>query len=1231
MTAGDLKIGDLFQRDPTRELEEVQKVNATEQAENDIEEFHETPSATSVLSSLGKLVGRHPHQDPRFLYIHATFGSGKTHLLKLIGFATGEMGPDANMLATKLANQFGGFADFREQLAASHVDHLVPVFLNLLDRDATTEPPLPMMIYEAIGRELGFPTDPRWLLAWAWDLELERSPGLWKSIQEQEHDGRTFEDALESRGDLRSWLYGVLPEMPDAVDAGFTDTEAVRESIISAEDRVDPTSYGPDDLVQHVEEAADYLTERRDGTAELLLGLDEVALFVGESQDRYEEFHETVQSLINGPNPVIVGTGQWPPRDIHESFFTEADPPSWFLDENVELRGADTEIIVRNRWLRKSREHEDTVADLLQDNRLESLDLVEGVEISDPNPVESYPFRESDLWLLREIMQNLLGRGLPTEHEHIQGRALLVVVRSLFTRRGWAENPLGEVVTWDQIFDLLAEDEALIPSWATDLIAQIDNTLGKQTPRVTETAKTLFLLNRSNSVPSTTHNIAHLLVDSTDADFEKVESEVTSAITALERDNYLYDVDEYDGEPVYELLSQEEVTLQEKIGRREVSHPQLRARLQEWLQEHPLLLAEDRRHEVDLADERKVPIRYTYSVLRGVQPPSTPPYDAVGVRVLTGQVDVRDNIERWQDINSNGSGTEDLLVIVDLSEGLLDRLSRMIATQDVLKNETQRYRELEASVREDEHDLEEQFNRRLREAQVVDPSGESLGRFGESFEDIVVDRVVQADRDSKFKNRMVLKKGLQEISDAKALTRFFKGNGPWPLEREDAEMLGVNTTTRKLEDGWTTEFQEDYGDNTLVDGTTLLDQIQERGGDYLGSPLESLAALLLTLAAAREIELRRDGRPLHEPDGMGRALRTNEDMRRLEVRMEPPVDRSQIATLRSVHQALLETDTPPDDPDEALEEIAAWARENTRLIREIDQQLAQEFSGEVDLGEFQEALQPALEGESLDQSTLAAESVETQAQRFATARALFKGDHRETWDRFHEVADILDRHYPRENLTVKFQRVQEHDDLPEPSRLESLLQDAESLRSDHLTQIYQNVTNTTSPTDTPDDVPEALTEWLEDNGRRLIEVIDEAEAHLHCSFPTIRQMTSKVDGGDVLGEGGLTDPDLDQEAQDLERARTLLEEHEGTFLWEQLETAHENLKDSHPDAAITARIDRVLTSSNLPDSETVKLLLENAEEPGEEPDGEGIDSLWPEIETLEPGTIVLIDPKEENK
>jgi len=277
----DRHIHDIFQQSPTRELEEVQKVNARAQAENDVREFYETDSARDVLTTLGSLVDKYPHEEPRFLYISATFGSGKTHLLKLIGFAS-DTGSEFADLGEELANRWPGFQSFRQSVANSHVDRLNPVFLNLLNRDASQEPPLPYLIYEAIGRELGYPTDPNWLLEWAWQLDMNHGD-CWERLQEVEHDGQTFEDVYDERASLRSWLYDVVPTLDDSP---FASQQEVKQSIDDAIEEVDPDEFDPDELVDRVEAAQESLSTPETET-ELLIGLDEVALFIGDGRHRY--------------------------------------------------------------------------------------------------------------------------------------------------------------------------------------------------------------------------------------------------------------------------------------------------------------------------------------------------------------------------------------------------------------------------------------------------------------------------------------------------------------------------------------------------------------------------------------------------------------------------------------------------------------------------------------------------------------------------------------------------------------------------------------------------------------------------------------------------------------------------------------------------------------------------------------------------------------------------------
>jgi len=606
----DTHIYDIFQQSPTRELEEVQKVNARARAENDVREFYETDSARDVLTTLGNLVDKYPHEEPRFLYISATFGSGKTHLLKLIGFAADTESEFAD-LGEELASRWPGFQSFRQSVADSHVDRLKPVFLNLLNRDASQEPPLPYLIYEAIGRELGYPTDPNWLLEWAWQLDMNHGD-CWERLQEVEHDGQTFGDVYDERASLRSWLYDAVPTLDDSP---FASREEVKQSIDDAIEEVDPDEFDPDELVNRVEAAQESLSTPETKT-ELLIGLDEVALFIGDGRHRYREFQETMEALTElgvGPNPPVIGTGQYPIERIHGEFDdTEVTEQPWYGAQEP-LEGADTEIIVRKRWLQKDAEGGQAVESALREMPDLTLDAYSDIAGADPDAVESYPFREYDLGLLRTVIQQLMPRGRVTEEEYVQGRALLILVRSLFTRFEWGDKQVGALVTWDELYDLLVEETTYIPLWVQEMVENklIPSAGGDEGAFSVRVAKALYLLNQVRSeVPSTPANLARLMVKSTDESFESVRGDVESALSDLLEDRKVLTETNDRGDEEYLLVSeeQEDILTRAKTRAQQIPSHRLSAKLENSIREGSnLLLSEGSRHEVDLDGERKVP------------------------------------------------------------------------------------------------------------------------------------------------------------------------------------------------------------------------------------------------------------------------------------------------------------------------------------------------------------------------------------------------------------------------------------------------------------------------------------------------------------------------------------------------------------------------------------------------------------------------------------------------
>jgi len=176
-----MSISNLFHSDPTRQLEEVQKVNARERAETDVAEFYETKSAERVLTELGDVIdtsrrGRSLPLSPRDLRI------GKTHLLKLIGL---------------VADTESEFAHgYRTRRTVAWVRQPRPVDRVVTRRASQTSVPesprsgrlegttasVPHL-FEAIGRNSAIRSQDGPLMLWIFD-------GIcWDAVAHRQHDG----------------------------------------------------------------------------------------------------------------------------------------------------------------------------------------------------------------------------------------------------------------------------------------------------------------------------------------------------------------------------------------------------------------------------------------------------------------------------------------------------------------------------------------------------------------------------------------------------------------------------------------------------------------------------------------------------------------------------------------------------------------------------------------------------------------------------------------------------------------------------------------------------------------------------------------------------------------------------------------------------------------------------------------------------------------------------------
>jgi len=1223
-------VAELFpaDRQPTRELEPIQKVDRTDQIDSDIDEFYETDSARRVLRETAAIVANQD-VDHRFRYIYATFGSGKSHLLKLIGVATGEL-EGLESYAHELANTTTGFKEFRDAIAESHIDHLQPLFLNLLDRDRD-DTKLPLILFEELGRRRGYHTSLPWLLEFCWQLDVEYE--LWDQLSAFEYEGLRLDDVVNRPASLRPWLKKAIPQLDGAAAAGLDSAQAVEEIIETAETVIDPTEFSPDDLVERLVRTKRHL-ERDGETYEYLIGLDEIAIYVGDQQRRYEEVVKTVEALIDGLNPPILGTGQWPMVDMQQKFLGESDDEAWYAQE-VELEGADTETIVRKRWLQKSTAGDEYIESELLAEAPELEPTIQD-EASPPghnNPAEAYPFRDLDLWLLRDSMQGLIEGDRDTDRDYIQGRALLARVRSLFVKHGWASQSPGAIVPWDVIYDIIKADTELISGWATDLINRVDNTFSDEL--ATRTAKALFLLSQVDTVPRTPENLTRLLLRDVSEDSEELATEVASKLEQMANRNLIREDTDADG-TTYTILSEEDIQFWQEVQKEATELPehQVRTNIQEFIRDADprRLPAQEGTTTGEFGDLEGISYTVRYSIDESIPDSVTDEYENIVIRLLVDDTEtIRTEREKWQDAHSGPTGREDVLVTVELTDTIVRQVRQLIGMQIVFDGMADPNPDHRLQRQTMQEEVEDELKDRLDEGAVYLPQRQaSYGTYLEDLDDVVTTAVTE-----KFPNRKNIHHTLQ-LDDLEDLIDFFQNDGAWPLNEHDADVLGVNLVPRTIGNGWATEFLEldrfDDGENQ-VSSDRILETIEGRGGEFLGTPAEALHTLLFVLVATNRIAIRVDGARLTDTDKIARTITRStkfEDAIIVFDPSPPPED------LSDVYSALVGEEPATDDTQTLLEELQEWVNQHASPFKTVISRTSLEFESRLTLEDLDTALEPAFSGEELDADLLTNEQVVRQAERYADAAPLFiaeDDDEEPLWDQFTSVYEWFTDHYPTATITSQMAASASGSQIPSVDTLESQLEKAKQHRVEHLQAVYRNLTG--EPTTDADiqTLRETLTDTLTTTG------VEENIVRVTETYPqvTLEELQAVIDTAktseDPLPEEAFTDSSFLSDADTLANGRAVLTTvQDGESLYDRLAELDTQLPDSATNF-VAQQIRRAVSGANIPDTDRADQLITQGRaaldgESSEDEDDNTVQQLWQQISSHDDGTIVVIDTED---
>jgi hypothetical protein len=489
-------------------------------------------------------------------WISGFFGSGKSIFLKVLGcvlanrkleLKSGDVIESASFFLNKNSFPAAYSTILTKQLKVKSI------FVNMLDHDIKTEESITKIVYSELLRDSGLSDIP-------WIAEIERNikeRGLWEKFlgHIREAEGRDWQQVrktvVRARPTLVKALHAIDPET-------YTSEELASKSIEDVEKNF---QLRPKLLVDRLLERA---IELDPAEGRIVILLDEVGLYMDNNPDRLADLNilaESISKFGNGKVWLFV-TAQEALEDVVARLVSVADQFAKIRDRfqiMVKLSPENIDTVVKKRLLQKT-------ANMSKLEPLKQLYKAHSGKLwtsALPSQVtagrdyhgfftrgdeekfyQSYPFMPYHIYLMQQVFDILRSRQGPTQALTGRERTVLSVVSAILSglkeRKGLADMPVGDLATFDMVYDAIDEELKAIRAAQQALIGREIAELGKRGEvTVASVAKVIFLLQDVNWFPTTAENITALLYPRIGAERDKLLEDVKKCLDALEEGKWI--------------------------------------------------------------------------------------------------------------------------------------------------------------------------------------------------------------------------------------------------------------------------------------------------------------------------------------------------------------------------------------------------------------------------------------------------------------------------------------------------------------------------------------------------------------------------------------------------------------------------------------------------------------------------------------------------------------------
>lgn len=548
-------VGDLLERDLSQRIEEVIKVDQTDEQSvfSELAEYVVTDRLAYEYRQLLAAIADAPSEPHEGIgvWVSGFFGSGKSSFIKNLGYALANrevLGRSASELfktqiSDRRANEFLDFIN--RQLPTEVI--MFDVSVDRAVRRSSER--IAEIMYTVLLRELGYAQDydiAELEIELEGEQQLEKFTALCHEIygMEWERIRKGAQKISRASAILNQLDPGTYPS-PEAWSQSLRDKSA------------DIT------VGEFVKRAFELTARRRPGRA-LVFIIDEVGQYVARSADKIEDLRAVVEQFgKESKNRVkekraisptwIVVTSQEKLDEVVAAIDSRRVELAKLQDRfryRIDLAPADIREVATRRVLAKKTAADSLLRQLFQSSQgqLNAACHLERTtrssNITEEDFVQFYPYPPHFIEMSIDIMSGI--RLQPGAPKHLGGSNRTIIKQAyemlVSERTGLAKQPVGTLVTLDRLFELV---EGNLSSEKQKDISDISQTFANDHvdgPMAVRVAKAVALLEFVRDLPRTENNIAACLVDQVGAPAPRAE--VERALEKLERAQFIRNTEE---------------------------------------------------------------------------------------------------------------------------------------------------------------------------------------------------------------------------------------------------------------------------------------------------------------------------------------------------------------------------------------------------------------------------------------------------------------------------------------------------------------------------------------------------------------------------------------------------------------------------------------------------------------------------------------------------------------